>query len=350
MKRFTLCLATALFGCASAAAQDAVSFQGKTITAVVGFAAGGGTDVSARLIAPYLAKYLPGAPKVIVQNRPGADGLVAANYFAQQVKPDGVEFMVGASTITDPVNYRKPEAHYDPTKWVWIGGIGRGGSVLIISKEGEKKLFDKKAEPAVMGSLGGTPHSTQQATAWGIEFLDWNAKWVTGYRGTPDIFISLERGEIDMSGTGNVQLINRLTETGQFKVLVQTGTLSEGKIVARSEFGKDVPMFAKLMEGKIKDPIAKKGFDYWYALLTTDKWVALPPNTPQPIVDAYRAAFNKLFSDAEFIEKAKKVSEDFELQHANDMEATVMTLGGTPPEALTYISTMLRKQGLGGEH
>ncbi len=349
MKRFTLCLAAVLFVCTGAAAQTPVSFEGKTVTVIVGFAAGGGTDVSARLIAPFLAKYLPGAPNVIVQNRPGADGLTSANYFAQQSKPDGLELMVGASTITDPVNYRKAEAKYDPTKWGWVGGIGRGGSVLIISKDGEKRLLDKTAQPAVMGSLGGTPHSTQQATGWGIEFLGWNAKWVMGYRGTPDVFIALERGEIDMSGTGNVQLINRLTETGKFKVLVQTGTLSRGKIVPRSEFG-DVPLFAKLMEGKIKDPIAQKGFDYWYALLTTDKWVALPPETPKPILDAYREAFNKLFKDAEFLEKSKKVSEDFELQYASDMEATVKTLGSTPPEALSYISAMLRKQGIGDSH
>src|SRR5581483_6726946 len=204
-KRFALCLTAASLVCTAASAQAPVSFEGKTITMVVGFAAGGGTDISARLIAPYLAKYLPGKPEIIVQNRPGADGLVSANYFANLVKPDGLTVMVGASTITDPQNYRKPEAHYDPTKWGWVGGVGRGGSVLIISNDGAKRLMDKKAEPAVMGSLGGTPHSTQQATAWGIEFLGWNAKWVMGYRGTPDIIIALERGEIDMSGTGNVQ-------------------------------------------------------------------------------------------------------------------------------------------------
>jgi tripartite-type tricarboxylate transporter receptor subunit TctC len=349
MKRFLLGLTTALLACTGASAQAPLSFEHKTITMVVGFAAGGGTDVSARLLAPYLGKYLPGNPEIIVQNRPGADGLTSANYFANQVKPDGLNVMVGASTITDPQNYRRPEAHYDPTKWGWVGGIGRGGSVLIISKDGEKRLYDKKLEPAVMGSLGGTPHSTQQATAWGIEFLGWNAKWVMGYRGTPDIIVALERGEIDMSGTGNVKLVQRLTDTGKFAVLAQTGTVDEGKVVSRSEFGKNVPMFSDLMKGKIKDPIQQKGFDYWYALLTTDKWLALPPETPKPILDAYRNAFEKLFTDKEFQEKAKAVSEDFELQHAADMEATVKTLGGTPPEALKFIESMLNKQGIGNE-
>jgi hypothetical protein len=349
MKQFALCIAAALLACAEAAAQAPVSFDNKTVTVVVGYATGGGTDASARLIAPYLAKYLPGSPQVVVQNRPGADGLTSANYFEQQAKPDGLEVMAGAGPITDPVNYRKPEARYDPTRWGWVGGIGRGGSALIISMDGEKRLFDKKLEPAIMGSLGSTPHSTQAAVAWGIEFLDWNAKWVMGYRGTPDVIVALERGEIDMSGTGNVPLINRLTNTGKFKILMQTGTLLDGKIVARGEF-RDAPMFAHLMDGKIKDPVAQKGFNHWYALLTTDKWVALPPNTPQPIVDAYRAAFDKLFTDAEFLDRAKKVSEDLELQRWADIEGNVKTLGTTPPEALQYITAMLRKQGIGGAH
>jgi tripartite-type tricarboxylate transporter receptor subunit TctC len=347
MKRLALYLAAVLLACTGAAAQDAVSFQGKTVTMIVGFEAGGGTDVTGRLLAPYLTKYLPGNPNIIIQNRPGADGLTASNFFVQQVKPDGLTIQMGASTIVDPENYRKPEAKFDPTKFLYVGGVGRGGSVLIINKDAEKRLFDKSVTPVVMGSLVGIPHSTMQATAWGIEFLGWNARWVLGYRGTPDLMLALERGEIEMSGTGNVALVNKLVETGKFKVLVQTGTLERGKIIPRSEFGQ-APMFATLVEGKITDPIQKKGFEYWYALLTTDKWLALPPDTPAPIVQAYRDAFQKIVSDPEFIERSKKVSQDVELQSASDVEQTIKTLGSTPPEAMHYISTMLRKQGIGG--
>ena len=351
MKQFTFCVAAAtLLACTSAAAQAPISFEGKTITVIVGYAAGGGTDIAARLIAPYIVKYLPGRPNVIVQNRPGADGLTSANYFAQQSKPDGLELMVGAGQTTDPLNYRKPEAKYDPTKFAYVGGVGRGGSFLVISKEAEKRLLDKTATPAAMGSMGSAPHSTMQATAWGIEFLGWNAKWVTGYRGTADVFIAIERGEVDMSGTGNVQIVDGLLKTGKFKILAQTGTLVDGRITGRSELGNTVPLFAKLMEGKIKDPVQQKAFDYWYALLTNDKWVALPPDTSAPIVTAYREAFQKMSKDTEFLVRAKKVSQDLELQTADDMELTVKKLGSTPPEAIAYISEMLRKQGAGSKH
>jgi tripartite-type tricarboxylate transporter receptor subunit TctC len=74
----------------SAVAAEPVSFKGKTVTMIIGFAAGGGTDLSGRLIAAYLGKYLPGQPTVIVQNMPGAEGMTAMNFFANQPKPDGL--------------------------------------------------------------------------------------------------------------------------------------------------------------------------------------------------------------------------------------------------------------------
>lgn len=347
MKRSLLCLAAALFACTGAAAQSPVTFQGQTVTLIIGFAPGGGTDIAGRLIAPFIGKHLPGSPNIIVQNRPGADGITATNYFAQQAKPDGLTINMGASTITDPINYRKQQAQYDPTKFRFVGGVGRGGSALIINVDAEKRLFDKKQKPAIMGSPGAVPHSTMQATAWGVEFLGWNAKWVTGYRGTSDLFIALDRGELDMSATGNLSLIGQRVATGRFKVLVQTGTLEKGKIVARTEFG-SAPVFATLMQGKIKEPVQQKGYDYWYSLLTMDKWLALPPGTPDAIVAAYREAFLKTAQDPEFLQRAKKVSQDFEMQPASDVEGLVKTLDNTPPEAFEYISGMLRKQGLSG--
>src|SRR5260221_715516 len=83
--------------------------------------------------------------------------------------------------------------------------------------------------------LSGLPRSGMQMTAWGIEFLDWNAKWVIGYRGTSELMVALERGEIDMTSTGNLFHVQRLLATGKFKVLAQTGMLKNGRRVARPE-------------------------------------------------------------------------------------------------------------------
>jgi tripartite-type tricarboxylate transporter receptor subunit TctC len=338
----------ALLANAAATAQDMVTFQGKTVTMIIGYAAGGGTDVSGRMIAGSLDRYLPGSPSIIVRNFPGADGMTAANYFVQQVAPDGLTILMGSSTNADPINYRKPQAHYDPTKFGVIGGVGRGGSTLVINRAAEARLTDKQARPVVMGTIGGVPRSGMQMTAWGIGFLGWNARWVVGYRGTNDIMLALERGEIDMTATANLFQLQKLVETGKFKILSQTGTLKNGAIFTRPEFA-DVPTLARMLDGKIGDPLVRKAFDYWSSIATIDKWLALPPNSPKPYLEAYRQAYTQLMQDADFVDRGKKMSEDFEPMSNLEVESLLNTLGGTPPEAIDYIGTMLSKQGLNAQ-
>src|SRR6476660_2956416 len=88
-------VATLTFWTGETPATEAVSFEGKTVTIVIGSAPGGTTDASARLMAAGLSKHLPGKPSVVVQSKPGAHSLTAMNYFAEQVKPDGYTLAVG---------------------------------------------------------------------------------------------------------------------------------------------------------------------------------------------------------------------------------------------------------------
>jgi tripartite-type tricarboxylate transporter receptor subunit TctC len=345
MKRFILGLVAALLMVGNAAAEEPINFAGKSITMIIGYAPGGGTDASGRLIAQYLAKHLPGSPNVIVENRPGADGVTAMNFFYQQVKPDGFTIMMASSTQGDPVVYRQPQVKYDPTKLDIIGGVGRGGSTVVIRKDAEERLYDKSKPPVIMGAVGGIPRSGMQTTAWGIEILGWNAKWVLGYPGTNDLFVALERGEIDMTASSNLFQVQKLLETGKVKVLTQTGQLEDGKFTARSEFG-DVPVFPNQVEGKTKDPVQQQAYEYWFSLVLLDKWLTLPPNTPKHIVETYRQAFAKLSKDQEFLEKGKRISQDFETQTGADVQKVITTLGKTSPEAFTYIRAMLEKQGI----
>src|SRR5262249_2633666 len=157
-----------------------------------------------RLIAPYLTKYLPGNPTVVVRNMPGADGIVALNYFVQQADRDGLTVVAGDAPSIDPIRYRAPQSHYDPGKFEYVGGIGRGGSMITRSSAAEKRLHDKTAPPVTMGIAAAVPRSGQLIAAWGIGFLDWNAKWVVGYRSTNALMIALEQGEIDMTATSNL--------------------------------------------------------------------------------------------------------------------------------------------------
>ncbi|MEA2984065.1 MAG: hypothetical protein QOD94_319 [Alphaproteobacteria bacterium] len=345
MKRLGIYLLALVLGASGAAAQDASFFQGKTVTMIIGFAPGGGTDAYGRLVAQFMEKYLPGSPSVVPRNVPGADGVTAMNFIVQQVASDGLTLTTTANTTADPLNFRKPQAQYRPTDFAVVGGAGRGGEVLLINKDAEKRLYDKNAAPVVMGSLGGIPRSGMQMTAWGVEFLDWNAKWVIGYRGTNELVIALERGEVDMTSTGNLFLIQRLIGTGNFKILVQSGTLKNGVFVGRPDFG-DAPVLAKALEGKLKDPLAAKAFEYWSSVSATDKWVALPPKTPKGMTDVYRQAYEKLVQDGEFLERAKKISDDFVPMAAPEVETLINKLSSLPPEATEYMTVILRKQGL----
>jgi tripartite-type tricarboxylate transporter receptor subunit TctC len=300
------------------------------------------------VIANFIAAHLPGKPPVIVRNIPGAQGVTALNHFIKQVAPDGMTITMGSTTQADPLFYRKPASQFDPTKFHIIGGVGRGGTVLMIRKDAEPRLFDKKQPPVIMGSLGGVPRSGMQTTAWGIAFLDWNAKWVVGYPGTNELLLALDRGEIDMTATGNLFHIRKLLATGKFKILAQTGTLQDGKLVSRAEF-EGTPFVADMMKDKIKDPLAREGFQYWASITAIDKWVALPPGTPENYVKVYRAAFDAAGKDPDFAEQGKKVSEDFEPMGAEDVTFLIQSLGKTSPEAIAFIGDMLKKQGLEAE-
>jgi hypothetical protein len=348
MTRLIVSLMSVLLAICGASAQEPPTFRGKTITVIVGSPAGGGTDTSARLITALIAKHLSGKPAMVVRNIPGAEGITSMNYFVKQVAPDGLTLIMGSTTQADPMLYRKPQAQFDPTTFSIVGGVGRGGTVLMIRKEAEARLKDKRAAPAVMGALAGVPRSGMVMTAWGVAHLDWNARWVLGYRGTNDLMVALERSEIDMTTTANLFQIQKLRGTGKFDIVSQSGSLQKGHAVPRPEFG-DAPVFASLMHGRIKDQIVQKAFDYWSSLTSLDKWLALPPKTPAAFVRAYRAAYAAAAADPEFAELGRKISGDLDPMAFEDVDILISQLGATPPEAIAAISAMLRRQGIDAE-
>ena len=326
-------------------AQADVSFRDKSITMLVGAPPGGGTDIAGRAIARFLGKYLPGNPNIIVQNMPGANGITAMNHFARQTKPDGLTVIMGSVSILDPVTSRNANAQYDLRTVRMAGGLGRGGSIFFISKTGEARLHDKSLPPAIIGNVGALPRAGLQPAVWSIEYLGWNAKWVAGYPGTDQLMLALDRGEVDMGSTGNILLIKDRMDHGRVNVVFQTSSIEGGKIVGRPDFG-NAPTFLEQMQGKITDPIAQKAFDYWMALSSVDKWLALAPGTPDDILAAYREAFRKFSIDQDFLELGDKISDGMEAIEGSDVENFAKILAETPTEALGYVTELMRRQGL----
>ncbi|MFM1815538.1 MAG: hypothetical protein RLZ98_2233 [Pseudomonadota bacterium] len=343
--RFICLLLAALSLIETAHATEPPDFKSKTISIIVPFRAGGGTDAAARLIATMIANELPGKPKLIVRNIPGGGGLPAVNYFVQQTQPDGLTMVMGSSSLSDPINYRKPQSKFDTTKFQIVGGVGRGGSLLILRRDAEPRLLDKSKPPVIMGSIGGIPRFSLQMTAWGIELLGWNAKWVVGYPGTDDLMLAIDRGEVDMTATSNMFQIMKLTDGAKFMIIAQTGSPEGGRYVPRPEAPK-VPVFNDMVAGRIADPIAGKAFAYWKSVSSIDKWVALASATPPDITSVYREAFVRVVGNPMFKVYGRKISQDFEAMAWADIQQIHDTLAATPPEAIAYIGDMLRRQGL----
>ena len=317
----------------------------KTVTMIIGYPTGGGVDATGRLFAQFLTKYLPGNPPVIVRNMPGADGRIGLNFFVRNAKPDGLMINNGSGSQLDPMAYRVPTALYDPTKFHFVGGISRGGTFQVISKNSEARLLDKAAPPVPIGAVDGS-RSGEQMTSWGMELLGWNAKWVVGYRSANETSVALERGEVDIVSTSNSFLILRLLDTGKFKLLSQSGVVLDGKLRRRTDFS-DIPVMSELVDGKLTTKGARDAFKYFEAICAMGPWLALPPDTPEPIVAMYRGIFPKIMADPEFQEKAKRISEDIALMTHSDIAELVKTAAERlTPDAEEFIRAMHIKQGL----
>ena len=333
-----LAAATLSFVCAPASAQP-LSFEGKSIKVIVPSPAGGGTDYAARLIGRFLGKYLPGNPSIVAQNMPGGGGITALNFLAQQAKPDGLTMIVTANTAVDPLTYRQKQAHYNPAKMGIVGGFDLGEQLLVIRTEAIPRRLDKSKPPVAMGSNAGQPRQAMRMNVWGSLYLGWNTKWVNGYPGSSDLWLALERGEIDMTAFGPEFLREKELDPAKLKILYSDGK-SKRTRSGRADFDA-APKFIKAMEGKISDPKMLAAYDYWRTGVPF-KMLALHQDTPKPILDAYREAFVKLEDDAEFMQAGEKVMAGFSFIPANDMLDLMKELDATSDEALKTTDELLR--------
>ena len=338
-------VAWACVGCVlPAAAQDNAAFAGKTITASVGFEAGNRVDLYARTLGQTMMRYLPGQPNLVVLNRPGAGGVVALNDWNAKAEPNGLYITVGGQTQLDQDALSRMHARYQPATFKYVGGLMAPSQGLIINKAAMPRLHDKSATPVTMGMVGSTLRTGYYQVLWGAAFLDWNVRWVRGYKSTAEVRNALERGEVDMSAFGSTTDLEYLLKTNKFAVASQSGAIIDGKIVSRAMFG-DAPIISDLVRGKIKDPLAQKAFAYGEQVIQVGMWLALPAGTPDSIVASYVQAFDKAVADPEFKKPWSKIDPDSPVASKADLEGLIHDLGAVPPEALKFIRDELRRQG-----
>lgn len=172
-------------------------YAGKTITLIAGTDVGGGFSIYGRLIGKHLARYIPGNPTIVVKNMPGAGGSTAASYMSSVAPKDGTVIASVSSNAILGKLLGKAQGQYDSSRFQYLAGAERGTRLCMTFRHSQVKTFDEAlVRKAVIGVTSAGSPTTEYAAlhkhASGAKF-----EIVSGYKGPPDLFIAMERGEID---------------------------------------------------------------------------------------------------------------------------------------------------------
>lgn len=309
----------------------AQSFEGKTVTIVVGYKAGGGYDSTARLLARHLPKHLPGRPNVIVQNMPGANSIIAANHMYNVAKPDGLT--IGTFNRNLPIAQltKVNGVKFDVTKFQWVGSAANESTVLAIRSDLPYKTFEdlKKAkEPIVIGSTGPGAN-THDFPLLLKELLGMNFKIVSGYSSSSDIMLAVERKEVD-GRAGSFTSLRPFIDRNLVRPVVRART-SEAGI-------EQLPVDENLAPNARAKAIM--------ALRSAPEQVArpyvLPPATPADIVKVVREAFAKAIADPQLAAEGKKSKMDLEFLPGDQAQKILVEVLDQPKELVEEFTKYIK--------
>src|ERR1700739_4358126 len=183
----------------AASAQSAAAFyKGRQITIVVGTAPGGINDISARFVARYLGKYIPGNPTIVVENQPGAGGITSANRLANVFPQDGSVIAKLERAVPLLAIQGDPNVHFDPLKLTWLGSLSSYANdaylMLVMANNPIQSVAELK-QPGHSVTLGGDNAASSNFIFATIakEVLGLNVKGVSGYSGAAPMFLAMQR-------------------------------------------------------------------------------------------------------------------------------------------------------------
>jgi tripartite-type tricarboxylate transporter receptor subunit TctC len=273
----------------------AAYYEGKTLTIVVGYKTGGGYDRTARLLAKYLPKYIPGNPTVVVQNMEGSNSVIAANHIYSAAKPDG--FSIGAFNRNLPIAQliRAEGIRFDLTKYSWIGSAASETTVLTVRSDLPFKNFEdvrNSKQPITVGSTG--PGANNHDFPLLLEaFAGVNFKIVPGYSSSADVTHAIERKELD-AWAGSYSTVKPYIDRGIIRAVIRSrgpepdvAKLPLDEDIATSPKGKAIMAIRSAPE-RIGRPFVA------------------PPGTPAEPMKILREAFAKVAGDKELLDEAKK--------------------------------------------
>lgn len=294
-------------------------FEGKTITLFAGSSAGGGTDLTARLIARYMDRYIPSKPAILVVNKPGAGGMIAVNELYNLKKPDGLTMstmntgsLFGTATGNEALKF-------DLQKFIWVGQALDEAQTVYVRSTTPYTSFDairkanKEGKQPKMGAQS-LDHTSNVVVKIIEQVLGLDFQVIPGYPGTPQILLDIERGALDgrSQGTGSLFGTRREWIDKQYIRLLAT---SKSKRDSRLP---EVPTIEELA------PPGKKGLlSALYAAENIGRSIVLPPGVPPDRVKILRDAFAAMTHDPQFLKEAEKIGLEVGLTRGEDMNRDI---------------------------
>jgi tripartite-type tricarboxylate transporter receptor subunit TctC len=317
------------------------SYQGKTIKVVVGFTSGGFYDRWSRLLARYVPKYLPGNPEIVVQNMPGAGGLIAANHVYTVAKPDGLTLgMTSYGMYLDQMVGRK-EVQHDVRKFNWIGSPEKSDVLLYMRSDAPYKSVEdiqKASTPPKCGSTGtaGTDYILARLLE---ETLGAKIESVMGYPGGSEIDLAVEKGEVQCRGLTAAPFFGRepfisWRKRNFVNVLLYGGVKRDPRIPNTPTIYEIFDKQNTPDENRRVAEVILRGGDFGRP------WV-MPPETPAPIVKTMRAAYSKAMADPALLDEAKKSKFEVEYVPGEELQKLAEKMLSQPPAVVARVKKLL---------
>ena len=340
MKEYLLAAALILFT-VNATRAEAPYYQGKTVTITVGYQAGDGYDIWARLLAQHMGKYIAGSPNVIAQNMPGAGSMIAANYIYRVAKPDGLTLgSIGPSLYLDQLLGKK-EVHFDWAKFAWVGSTENTPWLLYMKTDTPYKTIEdvRKAAQAPKCSATGTGTSGYFIPKLLEEAVGAKFNVVMGYQGGAEQDLALERGEVVCRSLSIPTFFAREPFTtwrkqNLVRILMQTGRKRDARMP-------EVSTIHELMN-EYKTPAQIRAL-VTAVLASGDLGRPFigPPGLPSARLKTLRDAFKKTMNDPMFLADVKTRKLEANPTFGEELETIAKEAVSQPREIIDRMKKIL---------
>ncbi|MFN3892580.1 MAG: Bug family tripartite tricarboxylate transporter substrate binding protein [Beijerinckiaceae bacterium] len=327
----SVALATAAIVSSPAKATD--PFAGKQIKILIGSSAGGGYDLFARTIAAHWARHIPGSPAFVPQNMPGALSINVANNIFNIAAKDGT--VVGAVNpqIASEAILNPDRARFDARKFVWIGSALRETQVMIGAANAPVTSFEQAFERELI--LGGSGGATNTFPTLTNAVLGTKFKIVSGYPGTREVNLAMERGEVQ--GIGAITWASVKATMGaklKAKEVVLVGQYGAKKHPELPNVA-HVPSFAK-------SPDDQAALRLLFATQEFGRPYIAAPGTPADVAKLLQTSFMATMNDREFLADAAKRGLDIEPMDGAEIQSLVENLYTTPAAVVERVRAIFK--------